>query len=54
MAVQKVTADSVCAAVFAAGMTVGGYGTTAVIGALIAGAGSLGLLAADRWGRYRN
>lgn len=48
MAVQKVAADSLCAAVFAAGMTIGGYSTTALIGALIAGVGSLALLAADR------
>jgi hypothetical protein len=49
MAVQKVAADTVCAAVFAAGMTVGGYGTTALIGAMIACAGSVALLLADRW-----
>jgi predicted MFS family arabinose efflux permease len=48
MAVQKVAADTVCAAVFAAGMTVGGYGTTALIGAMIACAGSVALLLADR------
>jgi hypothetical protein len=48
MAVQKVAADSVCAAVFAGGMTIGGYGMTALIGALIACGGSVALLLADR------
>lgn len=48
MAVQKVAADSVCAAVFAGGMTMGGYGMTALIGALIACGGSVALLLADR------
>ncbi|MCA3444911.1 MAG: hypothetical protein INF52_16380 [Rhodobacter sp.] len=48
LAVQKVAADSICAAVFAAGMTAGGYGMTALAGALIAAAGSIALLLADR------
>jgi len=48
LAVQKVAADSICAAVFAAGMTIGGYGITALAGALIAAAGSIALLLADR------
>jgi SET family sugar efflux transporter-like MFS transporter len=49
LAVQKVAADTVCAGVFAGGMAVGGYGTVALAGALIAAAGSVALLALDRW-----
>lgn len=49
MAVQKVAADTICAAVFASGMALGGHTATALTGALITAAGSGALLLADRW-----
>jgi SET family sugar efflux transporter-like MFS transporter len=48
MALQKVIADIICAAVFAAGSALAGYGGAALLGAGIAIAGSLALLWADR------
>lgn len=48
MAVQKVVADTISAAVFAAGSAAAGYGGAAILGALIAVAGAIALLWADR------
>ena len=48
MAVQKVAADTICAGVFATGAALGGHEAAAILGALIAGAGSVALLVVDR------
>ncbi len=49
-ALQKLVSDVCAAAIFAVGMAVGGYGTTALIGSAVTLVASLGLYLADRRG----
>jgi hypothetical protein len=48
MALQKLIGDAVCAAVFALGTGLGGYGLAAALGAGLAVAGAASLWAMDR------
>jgi SET family sugar efflux transporter-like MFS transporter len=48
LAVQRVTADVICALAFTMGTALGGYALAALLGAVITLTGAVLLLAADR------